>query len=117
VFWLIVLVNISLAITYVTLGYQEVALLKGGGDFSTAVKNAPRLLNVFTAMTILTPWLSLVVLIDAQRRLLKCGGEDLTIDKNRMRAHLIAVFIVAVSQTFMVLYYYRYSYHHLKTNS
>jgi hypothetical protein len=65
VFWLIVLVNVSLAITYVTLGYQEVALLKGEDNFSTAVSKAPRMLNVFTAMTIMTPWLSLFVLIDA----------------------------------------------------
>lgn len=46
---------------------------------------------------------------------MKCGGEDLTIDKNRMRAHLIAVVIVAVSQTFMVMYYYRHGKKHLNT--
>jgi hypothetical protein len=66
-------------------------------------------------MTILTPWLSFLVLIDAWRRLWWCGGEDLAIDKKRTRAHLIAVFIVAGSQTFMVLYYYRNYFQNLKT--
>jgi hypothetical protein len=65
VFWLIVLVNICLAITYVTFGYKETAKLTKIDTFDDAFGDLPTFLNVFTSMTIMTPWLSLIVLIDA----------------------------------------------------
>jgi len=67
VFWFIVLVNISLAITYVTLGYQEVDKLKDDPKFATAFGTFGKTpaFNVFTALTILTPWLCFLVSCDA----------------------------------------------------
>lgn len=67
VFWSIVLINVGLSISYIFYGYTSIGYLSHVSSIGSETSQECYItfLNIFTSMTILTPWLSLFVLIDA----------------------------------------------------